>query len=282
MNDKTDKTTNKTPKKDYKKLIAAHKKRTADAMDDLIKRAVAEADAKLAESHTKRMAATKANLISQSIAKSKIYEFCNKPKYSTPAVFKLMNTDSVSALFNMPDDKHIGVLNFASFKEPGGKFLDGSSAQEECLCHASFLYNVLKKFQKSYYDVNKKNLNKALYLNKTLYTPDIEFSLGSETRFADVINCAAPNWTTANKYYHVSPQENHEALASRIEFVKNIACNNNLDVIVLGAYGCDVFGQDPDTVARLIYHSFKLSGLTVILAVPGKDKNYQAFEKVFA
>lgn len=282
MNYKTDNTTNKSPKKDYKKLIADYKKHQAEAMDDLIKRAVADADAKIAKTHTNLMAQTKADLIGKSVAKSKIYNFCNKPKYSTPAVFKLMNTDSVSALFNLPDDKHIGMLNFASFKEPGGKFLDGSSAQEECLCHASFLYNVLKEFQKSYYDVNKKTLNKALYINKALYTPDIEFSLGSEIRFADVINCAAPNWTTASKYYHVSPQENHSALASRIEFVKNIACDNGLDVIILGAYGCGVFGQDPETIARLIYHSFKLSGLTVILAVPGNDTNYQAFKNFFA
>ena len=39
----------------------------------------------------------------------------------------------------------IAVLNFASFKNPGGMFYNGSSAQEESLCHESFLYNVLKK-----------------------------------------------------------------------------------------------------------------------------------------
>ena len=236
----------------------------------------------IAEAHTELMAQTKADLISKSVAKSKIYEFCNQPKYPASAVFKLLNTDNVSAIMMQPDDKRIGVLNFASFKEPGGKFLDGSSAQEECLCHNSFLYNVLYEFQDSYYNINKQKLNRALYLNKALYTPDIEFEQGGVTKVVDVINCAAPNWTTASKYCHVSPQENHEALASRIEFVKNIACDNNLDVILLGAYGCGVFGQDPDTVARLIYHSFKLSGLTVILAVPGNDKNYQAFKNFFA
>lgn len=236
----------------------------------------------IAKAHTELMAQTKADLINASVANSKIYDFCNKPKLVMPATFKLANTDTVSALMMQPDDKRIGVLNFASFKEPGGKFLDGSSAQEECLCHASFLYNVLYKFQDSYYNINKQHLNRALYLNKALYTPAIEFEQAGIVKFANVINCAAPNWTTANKFCHVSPQENHEALASRIEFVKNIACDNNLDVIILGAYGCGVFGQDPETVARLIYHSFKLSGLDIILAVPGNDKNYQAFAKVFA
>ncbi len=39
------------------------------------------------------------------------------------------------------------VLNFASYKEPGGMFLQGSTAQEESLCHASILYNVLHRLQ---------------------------------------------------------------------------------------------------------------------------------------
>lgn len=116
---------------------------------------------------------------------------------------------------------------------------------------------------------------------KALYCPNIEFEQDSNTRFADVITCAAPNWTTANKYCNVSPKENHIVLASRIEFIKDIARNNNLDVIILGAYGCGVFGQDPEAVAKLIHHSFKTSGLKVILAVPGKDRNYQAFANYF-
>ena len=113
----------------------------------------------IAKAHTELMAQTKADLINASVANSKIYDFCNKPKLVMPAVFKLINTDTVSAIMMQPDDKRIGVLNFASFKEPGGKFLDGSSAQEECLCHASFLYNVLYKFQDSYYNINKQHLN---------------------------------------------------------------------------------------------------------------------------
>lgn len=236
-----------------------------------------------ANAQTERMAKTKADLIAKSVADSKIYDYCNKPKLqlSKPATFRLINTDSVSAIMMQPDNKRIAVLNFASFKEPGGLFLQGSSAQEECLCHKSFLYNVLKEFQDSYYDVNKKRLNRALYLDKALYTPNIEFSDGTKTRFADVINCAAPNWTAAHKYCNVSPSENYAALAHRIIFVNNIACNNNLDVIVLGAYGCGVFGQDAKIVAEMIKEAFRLSGLEVILAVPGNNYNYQAFAEVF-
>lgn len=236
--------------------------------------------------HTKQMAETKANEIHRSIQNAKIYDFCNQPKREDiAAAFWIINSDTVSTLVtwaNNHDAHHkIGVLNFASFKEPGGKFFDGSSAQEECLCHASFLVNVLQAFQTSYYEVNKKQLNKGLYKNRALYTPDIEFTHQNGVAKADVITCAAPNWTVASGYCHVSPEENEAALSSRIQFIRNIACQNRLDTIILGAYGCGVFGQDPTVVAAKFYHAFKDMGMNVLFAVPGKDQNALAFFDYF-
>lgn len=243
----------------------------------------AKKNAVVASNHTEAMARKYSNEIFASFKLSCIYTrsiTSSEPK--SKAIFKLINTDSVDAILSLAPKKRAAVLNFASFKEAGGKFLEGSMAQEECLCHKSFLYNVLKEFEQSYYVKNRTMLNKALYHDKALYTPLIEFSDGTRTRLCDVISCAAPNWTTANKYCHVNPEENLQALTSRIEFVKNIALDNDLDTVILGAYGCGVFGQDPNVVAKLIKDIFEFSGLEVILAVPGKDKNYQAFEKVFA
>ena len=53
---------------------------------------------------------------------------------------------------------NIGILNFASYKNPGGMFLRGSTAQEEALCHESTLYNVLIKFNDTYYKSNRENI----------------------------------------------------------------------------------------------------------------------------
>ena len=52
--------------------------------------------------------------------------------------------------------------------------MEGSSAQEECLCHTSNLYNVLKRFPK-YYEWNKKHNNKALYTNRAMYSENVTF-----------------------------------------------------------------------------------------------------------
>ena len=242
----------------------------------------ARQNAVVASMHTNDMARKYSNEILASFKLSCIYTRSLAPSEpKEKAVFKLINTDSVDAILSLAPEKNAAVLNFASFKEAGGKFLEGSMAQEESLCHKSFLYNVLREFEQSYYAVNRTMLNKALYHNKALYTPLIKFSDGKRTRLCDVISCAAPNWTAANKYCHVSPDANLQALTSRIEFVKNIALDNELDTVILGAYGCGVFGQDPNVVARLIKDVFEFSGLEIILAVPGNNQNYKAFEQVF-
>jgi uncharacterized protein (TIGR02452 family) len=48
----------------------------------------------------------------------------------------------------------IGVLNFASAKNPGGGFLNGAMAQEESLAASSGLYGTLLRNQ-GYYEANR-------------------------------------------------------------------------------------------------------------------------------
>ena len=88
---------------------------------------------------------------------------------------ELWQTDSVSAIFKLPLEADVAVLNFADYKNPGGRFIDGSSAQEESLCHASFLYNVLSR-RMDYYDWNNLHKNKGLYLNRALYSSSLKMA----------------------------------------------------------------------------------------------------------
>ena len=197
------------------------------------------------------------------------------------------NTDSVSAVFTHTSaDGKTAVLNFASYKNPGGAFIDGSKAQEECLCHESFLYNVLKR-KKSYYEWNNANKNKALYTNMALYSPDILFIRDGETTLCDVITCAAPNYTAAKEYCNVSEEENTQVLKDRIRFVLDIAADNQVDTLILGAYGCGVFGQNPKEVASIfkeLLESQRYPFSSVIFAIPKseRDSNYESFVNTFS
>lgn len=100
--------------------------------------------------------------IEESIANSKIYEnvgFVTKREQPTEVVVADMKT--LDAALEYKEGKTC-VLNFASFKNPGGGFLKGAVAQEEYLCQNSTLYNVLSQFT-SYYEKNRLNTNDALY-----------------------------------------------------------------------------------------------------------------------
>ena len=178
-------------------------------------------------------------------------------------------------------DGHTAVLNFASYKEPGGKFLEGSMAQEESLCHSSFLYNVLAQCQ-GYYQWNNEHKNRGLYKNRALYSPNVRFFHGENTYVADVITCAAPNLSTARKYCDVSPQENTAALNSRIQFLLDIAEREKVDTLILGAWGCGVFGQDAEEVAQIFKNNLPERNIKkVIFAIPAGNNNFEAFDKIF-
>lgn len=195
------------------------------------------------------------------------------------------DADSVSAIFRFQKAK-TAVLNFASFKEPGGRFIDGSIAQEECLCHASNLYNVLVQFTDGYYKWNNENKNHALYKDRALYTPEIIFfSKDGEQTKCDVITCAAPNKSAAQKYCNISDEENADVLESRIQFLLSVAQEHEVKTLILGAYGCGVFGQAPKEVAvtfKKALQSAPWSFERVIFAIPdGRNQNLAAFKEVF-
>lgn len=251
-----------------------------------------EKRAEQARKHTEQMENEYSEKIKESIRDTVYYLpgfECNKTVLQENATKIIVDDiDSVSAIMKYrktTKDGRMAVLNFSSYKNPGGMFLNGSKAQEECLCHESFLYNVLSQKQ-DFYDWNNRHKNKALYLDRGLYSPNIRFDRDNLfSCLCDVITCAAPNKTTAQKYQNVSDEDNTKVLRSRIKFVLDIAKDNYVETLILGAYGCGVFGQDAREVASIFKEYLSTTHICfdrVVFAIPkGKDGNYQAFEEVF-
>jgi len=242
---------------------------------------------KKAKDHTKLMEETYHEEIEFCRKNSKLY--MNgvgevHPSLPHEMEIKVIPCGSVEAIMKESEDK-TAVLNFASYKEPGGMFLEGSIAQEECLCHESDLYNILKRFEEDYYSINRKFTNRAMYQNRCIFTPDVLFEHNGEKKKCCVLTCAAPNFKAASYYLKVTKDENTEILTSRIKFVMDVSADNNVDTFILGAYGCGVFGQDPSEVAS-IFKSFLDLGVypfkKVVFAIPGETTaNYKAFENLF-
>ena len=195
--------------------------------------------------------------------------------------------DSVSAIFKYNTKGKTTILNFASYKNPGGGFINGSKAQEECLCHNSFLYNVLKEYENTFYEWNRKHLNKSLYLNRALYSKNILFfnDKTNEKTYCDVITCPAPNKKAAQEYSKITNKENYKVLEDRIRFVLEIAKENEVETLILGAFGCGVFGQDSREVAtifkKLIHNDYANVFKKIIFAIPSGNNNYMNFKNIF-
>ena len=211
----------------------------------------------------------------------------NSPANRTYADPIVDNIDSVSACFEYENGK-TAVLNFASYTLPGGMYMEGSMAQEEALCHASNLYEVLSNLP-DYYEYNNSHKNKALYTNRGLYSPDVCFfnEFGNMKKY-DVITVAAPNKTAYMQYINNATEEqNDQALKSRIHFIKQIALENDVETLILGAYGCGVFGQDPHLVAQCFKEEFDGSGISTVYAIIDKgshekEGNFAIFADTFA
>ena len=199
-----------------------------------------------------------------------------------------LNTDSVSAAIRMQNagGGKVAILNFADYTRPGGLYLRGGNAQEENLCMESNLFNILSHAGLSgYYEYNKGNRNRDLYTDRAVYTPGVVFLREDKEYRFDVLTCAAPNKAVAGRYQHVKTEENHEAMKARVSFMRDVAEDQNVDVLIAGAWGCGAFGQPPTMVAGWLKYAFLLSGVKkVVYAVPsmkGENANTRAFRKLF-
>lgn len=243
---------------------------------------------KKAIEHTELMEEKYHKEIQYSIQNTKEYSSIDNPNNKGITTnIQVIENDTVSALFdlykNNSNKKYI-VLNFASYTSPGGGFIRGSSAQEECLCMESFLYNVLKA-QEDFYSWNKEHMNNCLYTDRGLYSKDIYFFKDNQVVKADVLTVASPNKRRFVENKNYSLDDNDNALENRIRFLLNIAQENSDEntILILGAFGCGAFRQDPEVVSKL-FKQYLVNGKynfqEVIFAVTS-GHNYDVFEKEF-
>jgi uncharacterized protein (TIGR02452 family) len=191
-------------------------------------------------------------------------------------------------------DKRVAVLNFASATSPGGGVKSGSSAQEESLCRCSTLYPLLnrKLLREKYYTYNREQ-NNTLSTDACIYTPGVKIIKSdtdqperlpeSDWVDVDVITCAAPS------FRHATPLDDdalYQLHLKRGRQILNVALANGVDCLVLGAFGCGAFRNDPKVVASVykqLMEEYRGAFDEVEFAVFywGKEvENYEVFKSV--
>lgn len=180
------------------------------------------------------------------------------------------------------------ALNFASAKNPGGGVLKGSSAQEESLCKSSGLYWCLYD-KDAFYDRSRKDKGGdprgGLYYDTAIYSPMVpiikdDFGKEVPRHLANFLTVAAVNRSTRSH-----PHEVYDAaMARRCELVLNIAASHGQRTLVLGAFGCGVFKNNVNFVAKtfagLLKGKYARCFDTVLFAIPD-PRFLAAFKKAF-
>ena len=148
------------------------------------------------------------------------------------------------------------ALNFASARRAGGGFLNGALAQEESLARSSGLYACLVDNPMYAYHRTGRN---ALYSNYALYSPAVPvFRTDDGALLEEIYHCAfisapAPNAHALGRRAARRMPRVLRVMAERIAKVLTIGAAHGHDTIILGAWGCGAFGNDPAEVASLFH-----------------------------
>ena len=212
-----------------------------------------------------------------------------------PAIEVTPETTQIAARRLVQEDgcNDLVLLNYASARNPGGGFLNGAKAQEEDLARCSGLYPCLLA-QPKYYEHNRAH-SSPLYSDHIIYSPQVPWfrttsrNLLEEIFPASVITAPAPNAGQALRRDADQWPEIETTLRRRAGIVLAIAREKGHRTLLLGAWGCGVFQNQPKMVADafgdwLARPEFLGCFDRVVFAVydPSRHKNtLQAFQARF-
>ena len=178
-----------------------------------------------------------------------------KGSRSTPAHTIVANMTTLAAARTLLAENSLPILalNFASAKNPGGGFLGGSQAQEESLARASAMYECINGVR-DFYDTNRA-CEICLYTHHMIYSPAVPVFRDDNDELlpspyqvsiltAPAVNRGALQANEPSRLADIAP-----TMLERIDRLLAIAVVKGYRRLILGAWGCGVFRNDPAEVA---------------------------------
>ena len=203
-----------------------------------------------------------------------------------------------------PDVK-IAVMNFANAFHAGGGVTTGSGAQEESLCRTSTLYPLIYRrtlrdtFYKHHCELNTPKASDAL-----IYTEGVVICKTDEDfpkrmpkekwTTVDVIAVAAPDVREKSNRHapltnggtYMSDAELFGCHVKRAIHILTCVAAKGAEALVLGAFGCGAFHNNPQVVARAYKTALEVFPKVfrkvefAIFCPPGDTENYVVFKRV--
>lgn len=198
-----------------------------------------------------------------------------------PRNIEVISSDTVSSIVTLSEYGRVCALNMASYKKPGGGVVNGAKAQEECLYRCSNLGAVDTTMHYPLAD------DSAIYTRNAVFFKDVNYEYMPEIE-CDVITIAAYNFNQKGRKRNEFIEYESDT-KKKIRFMLSLANSYQIDCLVLGAWGCGVFDNDPLEMATMFkevlvgenYASlFKRVTFAVINDHNSVGDNYDTFTKV--
>lgn len=183
------------------------------------------------------------------------------------------------------------VMNFANAHKPGGGFEFGATAQEEALCRCSTLIASIGSTKaKEMYRYNNLHTiaveSDYMLLSKVCVFRNEKCELVRNPFLAGVITVPAPNRIGLAAF--TSVEKINAAMIKRIQIMLLVAKEYNYKSLVLGAWGCGAFHNEPENVAKCFKIVLEDYGYakyfdTICFAIYGNEngKNITVFRECF-
>ena len=170
-------------------------------------------------------------------------------------------------------------LNMACPRNPGGGVKRGCFSQEENCFRRSNYFIALPKISK-FYPIPD---NGCIYTKTITVIKDQKYQLLEKPFNVSMIACAALRYPPMRSNGEYVKENDKRLMKHKIEQIFQVALLNGHDCLVLGAFGCGAFGNNPVVVAELFnevikqyYGCFKNITFAVLSY---KDDNYNIFKQ---
>lgn len=134
------------------------------------------------------------------------------------------------------------------------------------------------------YETNKNDSQNGLYNHMGIYTNEIcVFKINRddayfiEPFYPYVISCPAVNKEHALKN-DIKEDIIYDTMIERIRLVLEMAKTHIVDILILGAYGCGVFGNNPKDVKEIFMGLLEKDFEKVVFAIPNEER-YELFKE---
>ena len=191
---------------------------------------------------------------------------------SKKTVFRVVNGTSLSSAREIAARGVTPlVLNFASARHPGGGFLNGARAQEESLARSSALFATIKDSPMYAFHEERRD---AMYSHWMIHSRDVPVfrdddsgALLEEPYLCSFLTSPAPNAGVVLERDPSRGAEVERVMRERVERALAICAAEGHTHLVLGAWGCGVFQNDPKIVADAFAKSLGDRFAEVVFAV---------------